>query len=137
MTTTALIIVVDRGRLKAYRVRETPTRGAALELVQAFGIPNVNDLSRTHRTTAATDWPQLEIEETRRICKQLAHEITRLVQRDFGEGWSLAAPESIYNEIVDFLPLEIKERIVEHVPADLVKIPVTKLRSHFRSLQPI
>ena len=137
MTTTSLIVVVDRGRLKAYRVRETPTRGPGLELVQAFGIPNVNDLSRTHRTTAVTDWPQLEIEETRRICKQLAGEITKLVQRDFGEGWSLAAPESIYNQIVDFLPIEIRERIVEHVPSDLAKIPVEQLRSHFRSLQAI
>jgi hypothetical protein len=137
MTTSALIIVVDRGRLKAYRVRETPTRGPALELVQAFGIPNLNDLSRSHRTTAVADWPLLEIEETRRICKQLAAEITRLVQLDFGEGWSLAAPESIYNEIVELIPIEIKERIIDHVPADLVKIPVTKLRSHFRSLQPI
>lgn len=137
MTAAALIIVVDRGRLKAYRVQKTPTRGPGLKLVQAFGIPNVNDLSRTRRTTAVTDWPQLEIEETRRICKQLAGEITKLVQCDFGEGWSLAAPESIYNQIVDFLPIEIRERIVEHVPSDLGKTPVAQLRSHFRSLQPI
>lgn len=135
MTTASLIVVVDRGRLKAYRVCETPARGPKLELVQAFEIPNLNPLSRGHRTTAATDWPELEIEESRQICRQLAREIVKVVERDFGEGWSLAAPESIYNQIIDFLPIEIRERIVEHVPGDLSKIPVARLRSHFRSLE--
>ena len=66
MTASSLIIVADRGGLKAYRVEETPTRGPKLKLVQAFDIPNVNDLSRTHHTTAVTDWPTLEIEEYHR-----------------------------------------------------------------------
>src|SRR5256885_4754323 len=36
MTPTSLIIVTDRGTLKAYRVNATPTRGPSLQLVQAF-----------------------------------------------------------------------------------------------------
>jgi hypothetical protein len=135
MTTSSLIIIADRGGLKAYRVGETPTRGLDLKLVQAFDIPNVNDLSKTHHTTAVTNWPQLELEENRRICRQLADEITKIVQRDFGEGWSLAAPESIYEKIADLLPAEIRERIVDRVESDLVKTPVAQLLSHFRSVQ--
>jgi hypothetical protein len=137
MTASSLIILADRGGLKAYRVRETPTRGPRLKLVQAFDIPNVNDLSRTHHTTAVTDWPQLEMEEGCRICQQLADEITKIVACEAGEGWSFAAPEAIYAQIVDLLPPEIRERIVEHVESDLVKTPVAKLADHFRSLQPI
>ena len=135
MTTSSLIIIADRGGLKAYRVGETPTRGLDLKLVQAFDIPNVNDLSKTHHTTAVTNWPQLELEENRRICRQLADEITKIVQRDFGEGWSLAAPESIYQKIAELLPAEIRERIVDRVESDLVKTPVAQLLSHFRSVQ--
>jgi Protein required for attachment to host cells len=137
MTASSLIVIADRGGLKAYRVHETPTRGPALELVQAFRIPNVNDFSRTNHTTATTDWPQLETEESRRICKQLADEITKLVRRIAVEGWSLAAPESIYREIVHFLPVEVRERIIEHVESDLLKTPVARLPDYFRSLQPI
>jgi hypothetical protein len=137
MTATSIIIVADHGGLKAYRVNETATRGPSLKLVQAFDIPNVNDLSRTHHTTAVTDWPQLEAEESRRICKQLADEIKKIVERNFVEGWSLAAPESICSQIVDLLPAEIRARIVEHVESDLVKTPVVKLLSHFRSFQPV
>ena len=57
----------------------------------------------------------------RRICHELANEISRLVRQETAEGWSLAAPESIYRELVDLLPVEIRERIVEHVQSDLVK----------------
>src|SRR5260370_11527349 len=86
MNAGSLIVIADRGGLRAYRVRETATRGPSLKLVQAFDIPNVNDLSRTHHTTAVTDWPQLEMEESRRICRQLADEIAKLVQRKAGAG---------------------------------------------------
>ena len=42
MTASSLIIVTDRGSLKAYRVNETPTRGPSLQLVQAFNITDAH-----------------------------------------------------------------------------------------------
>jgi hypothetical protein len=53
------------------------------------------------------------------------------------EGWSFAAPSQIYSSIADLLPPEIRNRIVEHVHADLVKVPVAQLAERFRSLQPV
>ncbi len=133
MTANSLIVVADRGSLKAYRVIGTPTRGLGLRLVQAFHITNVNNLSRTRHTTAVTDWPQLQAEESRRICKQLADEIAKIVA-DHAEAWSFAAPESICARIVGLLPREIRERIVERVESDLVNVPVAKLPGHFARL---
>jgi hypothetical protein len=119
MRAASLIITADRGSLRAYRVQETATRGASLQLVQAFEIPNVNDISRTDHTTAMADRPQRKTEERRRLCGQLASEIAKIVGEFVGEGWSLAAPRSICAKIVDRLTTRIRE---------------TK---HFRSLQPI
>ena len=42
MTPSSLVIVTDRGSLKAYRVTETPTRGPSLQLVQAFDITDAH-----------------------------------------------------------------------------------------------
>jgi hypothetical protein len=137
MTASSLIIVADRGSVRAYQVQETPTRGPHLELVQAFEITDVMNAATTRHPTPMSDWPQLEAEMERRICKELATEITKIVERSPGEGWSFAAPESIHAKIVEHLPPEIQERIVEHVESDLVKLPPAALRSHFRSLQPI
>ena len=137
MTASSPIIVADRGSLRAYRVQETPTRDPHLELVQAFEVTDVMNAASTRHETPITDWPELEAEMDRRVCKELATEITKIVERNTGEGWSFAAPGSIHRKIVEQLASEIRERIVEHVESDLVKLPVAALLSHFRSLQPI
>ena len=137
MTASSLIIAADRGSLRAYRVEETPTRGPHLRLIQAFEVTDMMDAASMRHRTPMTDWPQLEAEMDRRACKELATEIAKIVGHNPGEGWSFAAPESIYWRIVDLLPPEIRERIVEHVESDLVKLSAAALLSHFRSLQPI
>ena len=79
----------------------------------------------------------LETENDRRICKQLAEHIAEGVKREASEGWSFAAPASIHATIAEQLPLPIRNRLVEHVKSDLVKIEPSKLSNHFQSLQPL
>jgi hypothetical protein len=154
MTPTSLIIVADRGSLKAYRVDETPTRGPSLRLIQAFDltdahgklIDKVTDLAgrfpvsggagERHANSIA-ERTQLETETDRRIYKQLADQIVKIIDRSGKEGWSFAAPAEIHGAIVDLLPRAARDRIVEHVKSDLVKIEPAKLPSHFRSLRPL
>ncbi|HEU0274072.1 MAG TPA: host attachment protein [Candidatus Udaeobacter sp.] len=137
MTAASLIIVADRGSLRAYRVEQTLARGPHLRLVQAFEVTDVMNAASAQHASPMTDWPQLEAEMDRQICKELATEIAKIVDRGPGEGWSLAAPAAIHATIVALLPLEIRERIVEHLKADLVKTEPAKLSEHFRSLQSI
>jgi hypothetical protein len=154
MTPSSLVIVADRGSLKAYRVNETPTRGPSLQLVQALDftdahgrlVDKVSDLAGRFPVSDGVDGrhansiaerTQLETETDRRIHKQLADQIVKVVSRTGKEGWSFAAPSEIHGAIVDLLPPAVRDRIVEHVKSDLVKIEPAKLPSHFRSLQPI
>jgi hypothetical protein len=152
MTPTSLIIVTDRGSLKAYRVKETPTRGPSLQLVQAFNIMDAHGRLVDKVTDLAGRFPvsggvggrhansiaertQLETETHRRIQKELADQIVKIVSQNAKEGWSFAAPAEIHAAIVDLLPAAVRERIVEHVKSDLVKTEPAKLISRFRSLQ--
>ena len=80
---------------------------------------------------------KLETETDRRIYKQLAEQIVKIIERSGRDSWSFAAPAEIHGAIVDLLPTAARNRIVEHVKSDLVKIEPAKLPSHFRSLQPI
>jgi len=154
MIPSSLIIVTDRGSLKAYRVDETPTRGPSLQLVQAFNITDahgklvdkvsdlagrfpVSDGAGGRHANSIAERTQLETETDRRIHKQLADQIVKIVQSDGVEGWSFAAPASIHAAIVDLLPASVRDRIVEHVKSDLVKTEPSKLPAHFRSLQPM
>jgi protein required for attachment to host cells len=154
MTPTSLIIVADRGSLKGYRVTDTPTRGPSLNLVQAFNITDahgrmtdkvtdmagrfpVADANSGRHMNAVAERTQLETETRRRIYRELADQISKLVKSDGIEGWSFAAPAEFHSAIVDLLPTDVRNRIVEHVKADLVKVEPAKLAGHFRSLQPI
>jgi protein required for attachment to host cells len=154
MTPTSLVIVADRGTLKAYRVDETPTRGPSLQLVQAFNItdahgklidkltdvagrfPVSDGVGRQHHAASIAE-SKLETETDRRIHKQLADQITKIISDTGKDGWSFAAPAEIHSAIVDLLPGRVRDRIVEHVKSDLVKVEPAKLHTHFRSLQPI
>ena len=153
MTPTSLIIVADRGGVKAYRVNDTPNRGASLQLVQAFDITDAHGRYDEKLTDQAGRFPvsdgngrhanaiaertALETENERRICKQLAEHIADIVKRESAEGWSFAAPSSIHATITELLPSSIRDRVIEHVKSDLVKTEPSKLSTHFRSLQPL
>jgi len=155
MVPSSLIIVTDRGSLKAYRVNETPTRGPSLQLVQAFNITDahgrlvdkVSDLAgrfpvsagagARHGAASIAERTQLETENDRRIQKELADQIVKIVSQNGKEGWSFAAPAEIHSAIVDLLPPAVRNRIVEHVKSDLVKTEPAKLPAHFRSLREI
>src|SRR5437588_6368752 len=104
MTPTSLVIVTDRGSLKAYRVTETPTRGPSLQLVQAFNITDahgrlidkvtdsagrfpVTEAAGAHRGAASIAESKLETETDRRIYKQLADQIVKITSESGKEGW--------------------------------------------------
>ena len=152
MTPTSLIIVTDRGSLKAYKVSETPNRGPHLQLVQAFDTTDAHGRYQDKLTDQAGSFPSgaapgqgnsvaertgIETENDRRIFKQLADSITEIAEREGKDGWSFAAPASIHSAVVDLLPAGVRDKIVEYVKSDLVKIEPAKLPSHFRSLQPV
>ncbi len=153
MIPASLVVVADRGSLKAYKVNETPTRGPSLQLVQAFDITDAHGRLVDKVTDMAGRFPvadgngrhmngvaertQLENEYDRRIHRQLVDEIVKVVKTEAAAGWSFAAPAAIHAAIVDQLPAAVRDRIVEHVKSDLVKTEPARLPSHFRSLQNI
>ena len=154
MVPASIVITADRGSLKAYQVNETPTRGPSLKLIQAFDITDahgklidkVTDLAGRFAVTegagaqrgpASIAESKLENETERRINKELADQITKIINGSGKEGWAFAAAPEIHSAIVDLLPGRVRDRIVEHVKSDLVKVEPAKLSNHFRSLRPL
>src|SRR5262249_24261030 len=131
------------------------TRGPSLQLVQAFNmtdahgrlIDKVSDLAGrfpvtegagAHRGPASTaERTQLAKETDRRIQRELANQIAKIVAQNGNDGWLSAAPAEIHTAIVGLLPTDVRQRIVEHVKSDLVKVEPARLTSHFRSLRQI
>ena len=154
MIPASIVITADRGSLKAYQVNETPTRGPSLKLIQAFDMTEahgrfldkltdqagrfaVTESAGSHRGAASIAESKLENETERRINKELADQIAKIINGSGKEGWAFAAAPEIHSAIVDLLPGRVRDRIVEHVKSDLVKVEPVKLPNHFRSLRPV
>lgn len=158
MTPATLVIVADRGTVKAFKVNETPNRGPGLQMVRAFNLTDAHGRYQDKLTDQAGRFPVgdgggaagsgrhqnaiaerqgLETENDRRIFKELAANIAEVIKSEAPEGWSFAAPSQLQPRILELLPTDVRERIVEHVPADLVNLPVAELAERFRSLQPV
>ena len=147
MPPTSLIIVADRGSVKAYKVDETPNRGPSLHLIQAFDITDAHGRLSDKVTDQAGRFPtgdgatrhtvrwQSGRDSTPKtiaeFIKQIAEHIVRIVKSEGMEGWSFAAPASIHSAVVDALSADVRDRVVEFVKSDLVKIEPAKFANAF------
>src|SRR5207248_11093445 len=112
MIPASLVIAADRGSLKAYQVNETPTRGPSLKLIQAFDITDahgklidkvtdlagrfpVTESAGAHRGAASIAESKLETETDRRINKELADQISKIVNGSGRKAWAFAAAARI------------------------------------------
>jgi hypothetical protein len=144
MTPTSLIIVPIRESLRVNKPRRRVKFkvGTGLDVTDAHGklIDRVTDLAALRGSDGA-GMHQASIAETKwkpnrtPINKQLADQITKIAKSN-GGGWSFAAPPPATTLSLNCCA-DVRNRIVEFVKSDLVKVEPAKLASHFRSLQPI
>ena len=134
MFSASIVITADRGSLKAYQVNETPTRGPSLKLIQAFDITDAHGKLSDKVTDLAGRFPVTEGAGAHRGPASIAESAAASASAG---ARSIAASPEIHSAIFDLLPDRVRNRIVEHVKADLVKVEPAKLPNHFRSLRPI
>jgi len=106
------------------------------KLTDLAGRFAVTETAGSHRGQASIAESKLLSETERRTNNELEDQITKIINGSGKEGWSFAAPAEIHAAIVDLLPGRVRDRIVEHVKSDLVKVEPAKLHTHFRSLRP-
>jgi hypothetical protein len=152
---SSFFITADRGNLKAYRAEKAPAgRSPRLELVEAISLADAH-LSVTERfTDEAGSFPtqtgagsrqtmqgnsiaerHYDIEDDRRIMKQLAKHIGDILHREKPDGWSFAAPAEIHNAVISEVEPSLREQLLERLPRDLVNVPPDQLLEHFSAVR--
>jgi hypothetical protein len=141
-----LIIVVDLGLLRAYRIDLTPKGTPRLEPLQQVVLEEahsrlkdqVTDLAgrygaptQKNRSASIADDHNLRLEAKRRLIRKIAGRITDLVQVNAKNGCWLAAPKEINLQILDELSPAVRKRIQKTVPCDFTKLSPTELLAHF------
>ena len=141
-----LIIVTDLGLLKAYKLDATPKGTPRLELFEEVVIEDahhrlvekVTDLAGRHVSPTAKKWGtpmahdhNLKLETKRRLIKQIASHIERLVESNGDDGCWLAAHKEINHLILRKLPISVRARIEANLSRDLVKVSRKELLAVF------
>jgi hypothetical protein len=111
-----LLIVTDLGELKAYRVEFTPRRtpavgaggGHRVGRRPASVIETVTDMAGRHSGPTQKNWGaplgddhNLKLETKRRLIRQIAGHIQRLIERTGSDGCWIAAHKEINQQILE------------------------------------
>ena len=154
MKKSSFLIVADRGNLKAFRLEKLATeRPPRLELVQALSITAAHQKLSELVTDQAGRFPvgsggmsqgrhqnaisesNLDLENDRRIQKELAARIDEILEREQPATWSFAAPPEINGAVLEKIAPPLRARLVENVAADLVNAQSRELVAHFESVR--
>jgi Protein required for attachment to host cells len=141
-----LLIVTDLGELKAYRVEFTPKRtpavgaggGHRVGRRPASVIETVTDMAGRHSGPTQKNWGaplgddhNLKLETKRRLIRQIAGHIQRLIERTGSDGCWISAHKEINQQILEELPQAIRARIEKNLPLDLTKATQAELLEQF------
>lgn len=147
-----LVVVTDLGLFKAYKLEANSVHSTPrLELIEEFNLveahgkitDKVTDFAGRYHAPGmgkwATPWGErhnLQLEQKRRLVKQVAQALTDLLRREGAEGCYLAAGKEINHQILAELPREMRARIEKIVPCDLTKAEKSDLLRHFGVIKP-
>ena len=145
-----LVIVTDLGCLKAYRVENHQSNQTPrLELVEEFNNPaahgklvdKVTDLSgrfprssgMPNATGVMSDGERhnIELESRKRLVRQLAQRLNRLLGSKEVERCLLAASREINHQLLEELEPLARAKIEKNIPVDLTKLDRAEILGHF------
>ncbi|HEV7869357.1 MAG TPA: host attachment protein [Chthoniobacteraceae bacterium] len=148
MLNASLIIIADRGSLKAFAVEETAAHGRAPRLLETHQIADAHGRFQDKYSDGAGAFPnggsngqgnsiaerQGLMEETdHRILRELAGHITLLLKEHQPERWAFAAPSQINGAILDELTPEQRRNLSHNLKRDLVRTDAHDLLSRFEA----
>jgi len=142
-----IIIVVDLGHFKAYRVSKAPMESAKTELIESYDFIDGHGKLRDKLSDGAGRFGagegkgsarkgygephNLESETEKRLIRLIANGINRLIEKENCARWYLAAVKKINRQIVGSLAPGVRARLTKNVAADLTKIAKSKILSRF------
>lgn len=143
-----VIIVVDLGHFKAYRVTKEPlAKSARAELIESYDSlsarvklsDKLSDAAGRFRLSGGKNGKaagygeahNLETEEEKRLVRQIAEDINELLSREKCEKWYLAAGKHINSQIVEHLEPGVKAKLDKNVPCNLTKAGKSELLDYF------
>ena len=142
-----IVITVDLGHFKAYRVTRDPLGRPIIDLIVSYDSleghgklgDKLSDIAGRFvggggKGEVAKGYGEphhLESETRKKLEKMIAMDISALIKKEDPESWYLAATEKINKEIIKELEPRIKAKMVKNISVDLTGTPKAEILGHF------
>ncbi len=149
-----IMVAVDLGHFKAYKVGKTRLGNSKMKLIESYDsieahgklLDRITDQAGRFRmggekagNSKAKGYGEphnLRLEEEKRLIKLIARDINTIVGREKCEAWCLAAPAEINGRIVENLLPDVKARLGKNVTCDLTRSRKMEILEQFDMCQP-
>ena len=144
-----LVVVVDLGCLKAFKLENGVTQRARLELVEQFDNPAAHNRLVERVTDQSGRFPRgaakpangnvmsdgerhnMELEQRKRFVRELARRLNSLARNKEIECCFLAASREINHQLVEELEPRVRAKIEKNLSADLTKLERMEILGRF------
>lgn len=144
-----LVVVVDLGCLKAFRVDNGVARTPRLELIEQFDNPEAHNRLVERVTDLAGRFPRgaakpangnamsdgerhnIELEQRKRFVRELARRLNSLARNEEIERCFLAASREINHQLLEELEPRVRAKIEKNLSADLTKLERAEILARF------
>ena len=143
-----IIITVDLGHFKAYKITKDPLETSpGITLIESYDTidghgklgDKLSDAAGRFGRGGGKEEPakgsgerhNIELETEKRLMKMLAKDIDTVIVSEKCDKWYLAAGEKINRQIIESLKPEVKARLFKNITANLTKIGKSEILSHF------
>ncbi len=141
-----IIIVVDLGHFKAYKVSKDPLESAKIELIKSYdtleahgrlgeklsdGPGKFGNSGGKRSIKGYGEFHNLESEIKKKLIKLITKDINSLIKKEGCKQWYLAAGKSINRQIIDNLEREVSAKLKKNITADITKAHKSELLSYF------
>ncbi|GAB4543599.1 MAG: hypothetical protein Fur0020_13140 [Thermodesulfovibrionia bacterium] len=142
-----IIIVADLGHFKAYEVSRNPLESPRIELKKSYDIVDVHGKMGEKLSDEAGRFAMkggkkgikgygephnIELENKKKLIKQIASDINGFIKDEKPSGWYLAASKAINNQILKNLEPSVKGLLEKNIMADLTKKHKTEILECFK-----
>lgn len=142
-----IIIVADLGHFKVYEVSKNPLESPRIELKKSYDIIKAHGRLGEKLSDEAGRFGikggkegikgygephNIELENRKKLIKQISSDINDLIKKAEPSGWYLAASKSINNQILKNLEPSVREKLLKNVMADLTKKHKSGILDYFK-----
>lgn len=142
-----IIIAVDLGHFKAYKVTKQEHESPKIQLIESYDSIEAHGklsdkLSDTSgrfamgggKNGAAKGYGEphnIELEMEKKAAKLISNDINAIIKKEGSPIWYLAASKMINGQILDNLDAEVKAKLSKNIMSNITKADKSDIMKHF------